>query len=83
MQSNTFAHSKHRLIATVAVHQWCVTAGLCELQKPIGVIAVPSQAELQLECNAALLHTASTGSLARLLCISGVLLQGCVNCTAP
>jgi len=59
----------------VAGHMCGVTAGLYELQKPIGVIAVPSKGKFSLQCKAALLHTACTSSLAWLLGISGVLVQ--------
>ncbi len=75
MQSSTAAYSMHRLTGMVAGHKWCVTEGLCELQKPIGVIAVPSKGKFSLQCKAALLHTACTGSLAWLLGISSVFVQ--------
>jgi len=48
MQCSIAAHSKHRLTGTVAVHKWCVIAGLCELHRTIGVIALPSKADFQL-----------------------------------
>ena len=60
---NVEHHCKHRLIGRVAGPKWWVTAWLCELQKPIGVITMAGKGNFSLQCRVALLHTACKGSL--------------------
>ncbi len=60
----------HRLLGTVAVQKYWVTAELYDAQNLIGVNAVTYEAVFILGCRAALVHAACTGFQALLLCNS-------------
>ncbi len=52
----------HRVLGTVAVQQYGVTAELYDVHNIIGVNAVPNKVIFSLGCRAALVQAACTGS---------------------
>ena len=78
--SSSAAKGMHRFLGMVAVHHFCSSAGLYELQNLIGVVAVTSKAVATLPLTAAVLQRVCTGFWAWLLCIISAALQGCLNC---
>ncbi len=69
-----------RVLGTVAVQQYGVTAELYGVQNLIGVTAVTNKAVFGLGCRAALVQAACTGFQALLLCNSVRLQQSCMGC---
>ncbi len=70
----------HRVLGTVAVQQYGVTAELYGVQNLIGVTAVTNKGDFGLGCRAALVQAACTGFQALLLCNSVRLQQSCMGC---
>ncbi len=70
----------HRVLGTVAVQKYWVTAELYGVQNLIGVTAVTGKAVFGLECSSALVDAACTGFQALLLCNSVRLQQSCMGC---
>ena len=56
------AKGMHRFLGMLAVHHFCSSAGLYELQNLIGVVAVTSKAVATLPLISAVLQRACTGS---------------------
>ena len=70
----------HRVLGTVVVQKYWVTAELYVMHNLIGGNAVTNKAVFGLGCRAALVHAACTGFRALLLCNSVRLQQSCMGC---